>query len=116
MSDVDAVERLKGETAAWFSALQGRVCAALESLEAEAEGPFDPAATAPGRFERRPWERTDHSGAPGGGGTMAMLRGRVFEKAGVHVSTVFGDVRARVPRPDSRARRTTRASGPPGSR
>lgn len=73
----------------WFERLQGRIVAAFETLEDEATGPFAE-ATGPGRFEKKPWTRTDHTGAPGGGGTMAMLRGRVFEKAGIHSSTVFG--------------------------
>ena len=73
-----------------FRALRERICAALEMLEEEAEGPFDPSATAPGCFSRQPWARADHTGAPGGGGEMSMLRGRVFEKAGVHISTVHG--------------------------
>ena len=44
----------------------------------------------PGRFVRQSWPRQDHTGAEGGGGEMAMLHGRVFEKAGVHISTVYG--------------------------
>ena len=67
----------------WFEALQGRIMAAMEALEDTCPGPFHPEASAPGRFDPRPWSRTDHSGAPGGGGRMAVLKGRVFEKMGV---------------------------------
>ena len=47
-------------------------------------------APAPGRFTLTPWERTNHDGAPGGGGRMGLLKGRLFEKAGVHCSAVHG--------------------------
>ena len=76
---------------AWFEALQRTIFAAFERLEAECPGPvFPEAPAAPGRFVAQPWQRTNHDGAPGGGGTMGLLHGRVFEKAGVHVSTVHG--------------------------
>lgn len=88
-----SLEWRKAEATAWFRSLRDRICASLEALEDQAAGPFDPAAdtTQPGRFARKRWERTDHSGAPGGGGEMSILRGRVFEKVGVHISTVFGE-------------------------
>jgi coproporphyrinogen III oxidase len=86
------VTAMKSEAAAWFATLRDRIVAALETLEAEAAGPFHPdAPTEPGRFEKTPWNRTDYTGRPGGGGVMAMLKGRVFEKAGVHISTVHGE-------------------------
>ena len=80
----------KEEARGWFEALQGRIIAAMEALEDNCPGPFFPEADGPGRFAPKPWVRTDHSGEPGGGGRMAILKGRVFEKMGVHVSTVFG--------------------------
>jgi len=86
---------------AWFEALRDRIHAALEAIEAEADGLAGAVAGPAGRFERTAWTRTDHDGSPGGGGVMGMLRGRVFEKAGVHVSTVFGEFapefRAQIP-------------------
>ncbi|MCJ2050252.1 oxygen-dependent coproporphyrinogen oxidase [Methylobacterium sp. J-070] len=86
------VAALKSEAATWFETLRDRILASLEALEAEAAGPFHPdAPAAPGLFEKTPWTRTDHTGRPGGGGVMAMLKGRVFEKAGVHISTVHGE-------------------------
>jgi coproporphyrinogen III oxidase len=89
-----AVDRIdnprKTQTSAWFVALQQRIIEACEGLEAESEGPFDEAARTAGYFDIKPWARTDHSGTDGGGGRMAVLKGRVFEKMAVHTSTVFG--------------------------
>ncbi|MEP9368624.1 oxygen-dependent coproporphyrinogen oxidase [Xanthobacter sp. VNH20] len=93
------IEDRKARARAWFEELQGRIIAAFEALEAQAPAALyaGPSAT----FERSPWNRTDHSGAPGGGGTMALMRGRLFEKVGVHTSTVFGEFapefRAQIP-------------------
>ena len=84
------IEQRKETASQWFRALQDRILAAFHALEDECAGPFADEAREPGRFVMKPWDRTDHSGAPGGGGRMAILKGRVFEKAGVHVSTVFG--------------------------
>jgi coproporphyrinogen III oxidase len=75
----------------WFEALRERLCAAFEAIEDSAAEAPGADGRPPGRFVRTPWQRTDHEGGAGGGGTMAMLTGgRVFEKAGIHVSTVHG--------------------------
>ena len=73
---------------AWFETLQTKIVAAMEALEREFAG-VD-AAREPARFAIERWMRTDVSGAPGGGGRMAILRGRLFEKMGAHCSTVYG--------------------------
>jgi len=94
-----ALAERQARARAWFEELQGRIIAAFEMLEDDA-APELYGAT-PGRFTRSPWTRADHSGAPGGGGTMALMRGRLFEKVGVHTSTVFGEFapefRAQIP-------------------
>lgn len=82
------LEDQKQNAKAWFEALQGKLIAAFEALE-DAAGPLYADMPA-GRFERTPWKRGDGS-VDQGGGTMAMLKGRVFEKAGIHVSTVYGE-------------------------
>jgi len=87
LTDMELDQR-KHAASQWFSALQTRIIAAFEALERR-EGAFE-ANAEPGRFVISPWERTNHDGAPGGGGRMALLKGRLFEKAGVHVSTVHG--------------------------
>ncbi|WP_374276098.1 oxygen-dependent coproporphyrinogen oxidase [Brevundimonas sp.] len=83
MSEPDPFAQTKIAARAWFETLRDRIHAGLEQLEDEAPGDLYPGE--PGRFERKSWERPE-----GGGGVMGMLRGRLFEKAGVHVSTVHG--------------------------
>jgi coproporphyrinogen III oxidase len=84
-------EARKTQSSAWFESLRDQITSAFEALE-DALPAGAPLADRPaGRFTRTPWQRTDHTGAPGGGGTMAIMKGRVFEKVGVHVSAVFGE-------------------------
>jgi coproporphyrinogen III oxidase len=91
MMDLNLIDTRKARARAWFETLREEIVAAFEKLEDAllAAAPF--ADRAAGRFVRTPWQRTDHSGGPGGGGVMAMMKGRVFEKVGVHVSAVFGE-------------------------
>jgi coproporphyrinogen III oxidase len=80
-------EQRKARAKAWFEALRDQICTAFEQLEDEAPAALYPGA--PGRFERKPWRRGDGS-EDQGGGVAGLMRGRFFEKVGVHVSTVFG--------------------------
>ncbi|MDZ4369648.1 MAG: oxygen-dependent coproporphyrinogen oxidase [Afipia sp.] len=96
---VTTIEQRKQQARMWFERLRDDICLALEKLEADAPTMLYPDDA--GRFVRTPWDRTDHSGKPGGGGVMSVLRGRLFEKAGVHCSTVHGEFapefRAQIP-------------------
>jgi coproporphyrinogen III oxidase len=65
----------------WFAALRDDICAAFEAIEDLVATKQKPA----GRFERKSWNRDG-----GGGGEMSLMRGQVFEKVGVNISTVFG--------------------------
>jgi coproporphyrinogen III oxidase len=79
----------KQTAAAWFQSLRDDICAAFEAIEDDYAHPQLPDAPA-GRFVRKSWQRDDPSGQPGGGGVMSVMKGRVFEKVGVNISTVHG--------------------------
>jgi coproporphyrinogen III oxidase len=74
---------MKQQAETWFTKLRDQICAALEKVEDDLTGTNKELPA--GRFERKKWER-----AEGGGGVMSILHGRVFEKAGVNISTVHG--------------------------
>ncbi|WP_170762517.1 oxygen-dependent coproporphyrinogen oxidase [Ruegeria lacuscaerulensis] len=80
----------KATASAWFRQLRDEIVTAFEALEDSHEtGPFSDAR--PGRFEVKETTRQSDDGADAGGGLMSVMRGgRVFEKVGVNVSTVFG--------------------------
>ncbi len=80
---------LKVQARTWFETLRDRICAAFEDIDGS------------GRFERTAWQRPTDDGSDGGGGVMSVMKGRVFEKVGVNVSTVSGefspDFRSQIP-------------------
>lgn len=101
----DADFHLQGEAqkraALWFEKLRDDICAAFETIEDALCDSDLPA----GRFKRKSWERdTGGRDAHGGGGTMSLMHGRVFEKVGVNISTVYGtfseEFRAQIPGAD----------------
>jgi coproporphyrinogen III oxidase len=90
MSETKALEIRQAAARAVFEKLQAKILAALEALEDECPGPYAVNGAQPGRFSATDWVRSDSAGGDGGGGKMALLHGRLFEKAGVHCSTVYG--------------------------
>jgi coproporphyrinogen III oxidase len=90
LPDEATLAKRKDAARLWFEALRDRLCAEFERLEDEHAGTNR--KLPPGRFERKPWRRKLGAGGEDrGGGVMAIMCGRVFEKVGVNVSTVFGE-------------------------
>ncbi|WP_299599830.1 oxygen-dependent coproporphyrinogen oxidase [uncultured Tateyamaria sp.] len=80
----------KTRAAAWFRQLRDDIVAAFEKLE-DTHGTGPMSDDSPGRFEVTDTKRTSDDGSDAGGGLMSVMRGgRVFEKVGVNVSTVYG--------------------------
>jgi coproporphyrinogen III oxidase len=92
MIDTPTHATLKPQAAAWFADLRDRICAQFEAIEQ--------LAGSEARFLRTSWNRPG-----GGGGVMSVLKGQVFEKAGVNISVVEGeftpDFAAKIPGADA---------------
>ena len=85
-------DALKPAAQAWFEGLRDRICAEFEAIEREYGAPANPED---GKFRRQAWSRPTADAPddvkPGGGGVIGTMRGQVFEKVGVNVSTVWGE-------------------------
>lgn len=66
----------------WFRELRDSICAEFETIERE--------AGSDAAFDYIPWDRKNPDGSPGGGGIQGLMKGQVFEKVGVNISTVDG--------------------------
>lgn len=89
----EQLDQQKAQASAWYESLRDGICAEFERVEDELSGDaMKPMADLPpGRFVRKPWQRTTPDGSDAGGGVISLMHGRVFEKVGVNISTVYGE-------------------------
>ena len=89
MSDeTPTMDETKKRASEWFENLRDQICAEFETIEKGYSGTLSDLPA--GKFERKNWKRPAEDGSGGGGGTMTVMKGRVFEKVGVNISTVYG--------------------------
>lgn len=81
----DGRERQKSDASEWFQQLRNQICSVFEKIEEEHA--LKNPGLVPGVFAYTPWIRPG-----GGGGTIGLMKGCVFEKVGVNISTVFGEL------------------------
>lgn len=82
------LDQKKEKAAGWFAQLRDDLCAKFEALEDALIGTH--ADQKVGRFERKPWQKSE-SDMLQGSGEVSLMKGRLFEKVGVNISTVHGE-------------------------
>lgn len=80
------IEEKQKLTANWFLELRNKICTEFEKIEQEFAQKNPEENLTAGKFERKKWQRPE-----GGGGEISIMKGLVFEKVGVNISTVFGE-------------------------
>jgi coproporphyrinogen III oxidase len=85
------LDQKKATARAWFEKLRDDICTAFEKLEVGLPETAPHGGDSAGNFVRTPWQRAKSGEADAGGGAMSLMHGRVFEKVGVHTSTVYGE-------------------------
>src|SRR5260370_35477621 len=87
LPDDATLAQRKDKVRVWFEALRDRICAEFERIEDELSGTHRDLA--PGRFERKAWQReAGPDGEERGGGTLSVIRGPTLRKGGVRVTAV----------------------------